>query len=50
MRGLPIRRSLADPDLAFFATWCPVGIPLGPLARVEGRRWANRGHIRERQD
>src|SRR5919202_6237670 len=24
-RGLLIRRSLTDQDLAFFSTWCPVG-------------------------
>ena len=39
-RGLLIRRSLTDQDLAFFATWCPRGTPIETLARVEGRRWA----------
>ena len=39
-RGLLIRRSLADHDLAFFSTWCPAGTPLDRLVRVEGRRWA----------
>jgi SRSO17 transposase len=39
-RGLLIRRSLADQELAFFATWCPQGTPIGTLVRVEGRRWA----------
>ena len=35
-----IRRSLADQSLAFFTTWCPQGIPLEVLVRVEGCRWA----------
>ena len=39
-RGLLIRRSLVDQELAFFATWCPQGTPIGTLVRVEGRRWA----------
>ncbi len=39
-RGLLIRRSLADQDLAFFATWCPRGTSAATLVRVEGRRWA----------
>jgi SRSO17 transposase len=26
-RGLLIRRSLTDHDLAFFSTWCPAGTP-----------------------
>jgi SRSO17 transposase len=39
-RGLLIRRSLADQDLAFFTTWCPLGTSIEMLARVEGRRWA----------
>jgi SRSO17 transposase len=39
-RGLLIRRSLSDQDLAFFSTWCPAGTPLDTLVRVEGQRWA----------
>ena len=39
-RGLLIRRSLSDQDLAFFSTWCPAGTPLDRLVRVEGQRWA----------
>ena len=39
-RGLLIRRSIADQDLAFFSTWCPAGTPIEILVRVEGRRWA----------
>ena len=39
-RGLLIRRSLSDGDLAFFSTWCPAGTPLDTLVRVEGQRWA----------
>jgi SRSO17 transposase len=35
-RGLLIRRSIADGELAFFATWCPAGT----LVKVEGHRWA----------
>ena len=39
-RGLLIRRSLADRELAFFSTWCPEATPLETVVRVEGRRWA----------
>lgn len=39
-RGLLIRRSIADGDLAFFSTWCPKGTPLEKLVSVEGCRWA----------
>ena len=35
-----IRRSIADGDLAYFSTWCPVGTPLEKLVMVEGHRWA----------
>jgi SRSO17 transposase len=38
-RGLLIRRSLTDGELAFFTTWCPAGTPLATLVTVEGRRW-----------
>jgi SRSO17 transposase len=39
-RGLLIRRTLSDQDLAFFSTWCPAGTPIATLVRVEGQRWA----------
>ena len=39
-RGLLIRRSLTDGELAFFSTWCPAGTPISMLVAVEGRRWA----------
>ena len=39
-RGLLIRRSLTDGELAFFSTWCPAGTPIQTLVAVEGRRWA----------
>jgi SRSO17 transposase len=39
-RGLLIRRSLGDGELAFFSTWCPAGTPIETLVAVEGRRWA----------
>jgi SRSO17 transposase len=39
-RGLLIRRSLTDGELAFFSTWCPAGTPIQTLVSVEGRRWA----------
>ena len=39
-RGLPVRRSLAEGELAFFSTWCPAGTPAETLVRVEGHRWA----------
>jgi SRSO17 transposase len=39
-RGLLIRRSLADQDLAFFTTWCPQGTAIETRVQVEGRRWA----------
>ena len=39
-RGLLIRRSLNDGELAFFSTWCPAGTPIETLVTVEGRRWA----------
>ena len=29
-----------DGELAFFATWCPVGTSIQTLVQVEGRRWA----------
>ena len=39
-RGLLIRRSLTDGELAFFTTWCPAGTGMETLVAVEGRRWA----------
>jgi SRSO17 transposase len=39
-RGLLIRRTITDGDLAFFATWCPAGTGMETLVAVEGRRWA----------
>ena len=38
-RGLLIRRGLADGELAYFTTWCPVGTPIKMLVQVEGTRW-----------
>ncbi len=39
-RGLLIRRSLADGELAFFSTWCQAGTSIATLVKVEGHRWA----------
>jgi SRSO17 transposase len=39
-RGLLIRRSIADGELAFFSTWCPAGTGIETLVKVEGHRWA----------
>jgi SRSO17 transposase len=39
-RGLLIRRSLTDGELAYFSTWCPAGTAIQTLVSVEGRRWA----------
>jgi SRSO17 transposase len=39
-RGLRVRRSLTDGELAFFSTWCPAGTGIATLVSVEGRRWA----------
>ncbi|HET6345358.1 MAG TPA: IS701 family transposase [Myxococcota bacterium] len=39
-RGLLVRRSLADGELAFFSTWCPTGTGIETLVKVEGQRWA----------
>ena len=39
-RGLLIRRTIADGEMAFFSTWCPVGTRLKVLVAVEGHRWA----------
>jgi hypothetical protein len=39
-RGLLIRRTIADGDMAFFSTWCPAGTGIATLDKVEGHRWA----------
>jgi SRSO17 transposase len=39
-RGLLIRRTIADQDLAFFSTWAPAGTSIEKLVNVEGCRWA----------
>ena len=39
-RGLLIRRTIADGDLAYFSTWCPAGTAIETLVAVEGHRWA----------
>jgi SRSO17 transposase len=39
-RGLLVRRSIADGELAFFATWCPAGTGIATLVRAEGHRRA----------
>jgi SRSO17 transposase len=38
-RGLLIRRTIADGDLAFFSTWCPAATGIATLVKVEGQRW-----------
>jgi len=39
-RGLLIRRSLNDGEMAYFSTWCPAGTGIETLVAVEGHRWA----------
>ena len=39
-RGLLVRRSIADGELAFFSTWCPAGTGIAMLVKIEGHRWA----------
>ena len=39
-RGLLIRRTITDQDLAFFSPWCPAGTLRETLVRGEGHRWA----------
>jgi SRSO17 transposase len=39
-RGLLIRRTIADGDMAFFSTWCPAGTGIATLVKIEGHRWA----------
>jgi SRSO17 transposase len=38
-RGLLIRRSIGDGELAYFTTWCPKDTSVETLVRVEGTRW-----------
>jgi len=40
MRGLLIRRNIANGQSAYFSTWCPAGTGMETLAAVEGHRWA----------
>jgi SRSO17 transposase len=39
-RGLLIRRSITDREMAYFLTWCPAGTGIETLVTVEGHRWA----------
>jgi SRSO17 transposase len=39
-RGLLIRRSISDREMAYFSTWCPAGTAIETLVTVEGHRWA----------
>jgi SRSO17 transposase len=39
-RGLLIRRTIANGELAYFSTWCPAGTGMERLVAVEGHRWA----------
>jgi SRSO17 transposase len=39
-RGLLIRRTISDGELAFFTTRCPAGTDIQALVAVEGHRWA----------
>ena len=39
-RGLLVRRTITDGELAFFSTWCPAGTGTARLVEVEGHRWA----------
>jgi SRSO17 transposase len=39
-RGLLIRRSIGDGEMAYFSTWCPAGTTIETLVAVEGNRWA----------
>jgi SRSO17 transposase len=38
-RGLLIRRSIDDGELAYFTTWCPKDTQVETLVQVEGTRW-----------
>jgi SRSO17 transposase len=39
-RGILIRRTISDDDLAFFTTRCPAGTGIQTLVADEGHRWA----------
>jgi SRSO17 transposase len=39
-RGLLIRRTIANGELAYFSTWCPAGTGIATVVAVEGHRWA----------
>jgi len=39
-RGLLIRRTISNGDMAYFSTWCPAGTSIETLVKVEGHRWA----------
>src|SRR3954470_19142375 len=39
-RGLLIRRSLDDGELAFFSTWCPAGTGIATLRAPPSRAWS----------
>jgi SRSO17 transposase len=39
-RGLLVRRSITDGELAYVTTWCPAGTGITTLVKVEGHRWA----------
>ena len=49
-RGLLVRRSIADGELAYFTTWCPAGTAIETLVKVEGHRWAIEDALRDRQE
>ena len=46
-RGLLIRRTIGDGDLAFFSTWCPAGTAIATLMAVEGASLGDRGRVRD---
>jgi hypothetical protein len=50
-RGLLVRRSLADQELAFFATWCPQGTSIDRGAGAgRGPPLGHRGRLRDGQE
>ena len=49
-RGLPVRRSLADGELAFFSTWCPAGTAVDDPGQGRGAALGDRGRLRDRRD
>jgi SRSO17 transposase len=44
-RGMLNRRNIADGDLAYFTTWCPVGTSIETAVTVEGHRWAIKDNV-----